>query len=125
MPASETLFASSTVASLSANLGSFPQTLAATDSWLFSPAEIATSPLFLASDPISTSLRLVSSLFVVILLIFGLSWFLQRRVGLGSSVFGKTLGVIPIDSRRFVYLMEILGRVYILGVTETQISLIS
>lgn len=96
----------------------------ATDSLLFSPADFATSPVFLVHDPLSTTIRLVSSLLLVLALIFAVSWLIQRKVGLGSSNFGKVLGIMPLDSKRFIYVVDILNRLLVLGVTEQQISLL-
>lgn len=72
-----------------------------------------------------TSLRILSSLFGVILLAFGVSWFIQKKVGLGGNVFGKVVGILPLDNRRMIYLVDVMGRVLILGVTESNINLLA
>ncbi len=82
-------------------------------------------PLFTDSDPFGTSLRILSSLFGVILLAFGVSWFIQKKVGFGGNVFGKVVGILPLDNKRMIYLVDIMGRVLILGVTETNINLLA
>jgi flagellar biogenesis protein FliO len=78
-----------------------------------------------ASDPFGTVLRIISSLIAVIILAFALSWILQKKGGFGSNVFGKVLGILPLDSKRCIYLVDIMGKVLILGVTESNISLLS
>lgn len=71
-----------------------------------------------------TSLRILSSLFAVILLAFGISWFIQKKAGIGGNVFGKILGILPLDNKRMIYLVDVMGKVLILGVTETNINLL-
>ncbi len=84
----------------------------------------ASMPLFPDSDPMSTSLRILSSLFAVILLAFGISWFIQKKAGIGGNVFGKILGILPLDNKRMIYLVDVMGKVLILGVTESNINLL-
>ncbi|HNX77178.1 MAG TPA: flagellar biosynthetic protein FliO [Candidatus Rifleibacterium sp.] len=91
---------------------------------LFLDTEPASMPIFPDSDPMGTSLRIISSLFGVILLAFGVSWFIQKKGGLGGNVFGKVVGILPLDNRRMIYIVDIMGRVLILGVTETNINLL-
>jgi len=101
-------------------------TFGATDAsqLLFGPEDLATSPLLLLHDPFSISVRLLTSLFLVICLILVLSWFLQKRSGLQQSVYGRVLGVLPLNPRGSVFLVDILGRVFALGVTDQQVSLL-
>lgn len=96
----------------------------ASDNLLFFPGEVATSPLFLVPDPFSTTVRIITSLAVVISLLFGISWFIQRRGGFNRSLFGRILGIVPLDGKRFIYLVDVLGRVLVLGVTEQNINLL-
>lgn len=97
----------------------------ATDSLLFLPAEAtATSPFLTAPDPLSTTLNIMTSLALVVALIFVVSWFFQKRHSLSGSACGRTLGVLPIDSRRFIYIVDVMGRVLVLGVTEHHISML-
>lgn len=37
---------------------------------------------------------------------------------------GRLLGIFPLDGRRHLYVVDILGKVLVLGVTEHQISLV-
>ncbi|HEY9069267.1 MAG TPA: flagellar biosynthetic protein FliO [Candidatus Ozemobacteraceae bacterium] len=99
----------------------------ATDSLLFLPneTETASSPFLTAPDPLSTSLSILTSLALVVALIFALSWLLQKRHALHGSLCGRTLGILPIDGRRFIYIVDVLGKVLILGVTEHHISLLA
>jgi flagellar biogenesis protein FliO len=76
------------------------------------------------SDPLSSTLRIVSSLFAVIILAFALSWFIQKKTGFGGNVFGKVLGVLPLDNRRMIYLVDVMGKVLILGVTDSNINML-
>lgn len=85
---------------------------------------VASSPYLPVSDPLNSTLRIVSSLFAVIILAFGLSWLIQKKTGFGSNVFGKVLGVLPLDNRRIIYLVDILGKVLILGVTDSNINML-
>ncbi|MBF0500771.1 MAG: FliO/MopB family protein [Candidatus Riflebacteria bacterium] len=96
----------------------------ATADLLFPPNEVATSPGAMLSDPFSIVLRLITSLAIVIGLVFALAWLLQKRGGLYRSVFGRTLGILPLDNRRFIYLVDVMGRILVLGVTEQQINLL-
>ncbi|HPW58853.1 MAG TPA: flagellar biosynthetic protein FliO [Candidatus Rifleibacterium sp.] len=91
---------------------------------LFLDLKPASMPLFPDSDPMGTSLRILSSLFAVILLAFGISWFIQKKAGIGGNVFGKILGILPLDNKRMIYLVDVMGKVLILGVTESNINLL-
>jgi len=95
------------------------------DELLLFPAVTASPPLFLTPDPLSTTLRILSSLAIVILLVFGLSWLIQRRGPLGSPSMGRLLGAFPLDARRHLYVVDILGKVLVLGITEHHISILS
>lgn len=90
-------------------------------------AETATSSTVtsaLSFDIFSSTLKMVTSLAIVIGLVMALSWFLQQRGGLNRSIFGRTLGILPLDNRRFLYLVDVMGRVLVLGVTEHSINLL-
>jgi flagellar biogenesis protein FliO len=91
---------------------------------LFLDTEPASMPVFPDTDPLGTSLRIISSLFGVIILAFGISWFIQKKGGLGGNVYGKVIGILPLDNRRMIYIVDIMGRVMILGVTEANINLL-
>lgn len=90
---------------------------------LFLEDTIASFPQF-PSDPFGASLRIISSLFAVILLAFAASWFIQKKAGFGGNAFGRILGVLPLDNRRMIYLVDVMGRVLILGVTDSNINLL-
>lgn len=96
---------------------------AATDS-IFLEERTATMPYFPDSDPAGTSLRILSSLFGVIIIAFAISWFIQKKVGIGSNIYGKVLGILPLDNKRLIYIVDIMGKVMILGVTDSNINLI-
>lgn len=114
------------VATSGDGLFSEPATLSAIASPtpLFLDLQPASMPLFPDSDPMGTSLRILSSLFAVILLAFGISWFIQKKAGIGGNVFGKILGILPLDNKRMIYLVDVMGKVLILGVTESNINLL-
>ncbi|MBP7635521.1 FliO/MopB family protein, partial [Candidatus Ozemobacteraceae bacterium] len=96
-----------------------------TDLPLF-PREEATasSPFLDAPDPITTTLSLLTSLALVVGMIFAVTWFLRKRHGLSGTACGRTLGILPIDGRRFIYIVDVMGRILVLGVTEHHISML-
>ncbi len=97
----------------------------ATDLPLFSPAgTTASSPLLNAPDPISTTFSILTSLALVVGMIFTVTWLLQKRHGLSGTACGRTLGILPIDGRRFIYIIDVMGRILVLGVTEHHISML-
>ncbi len=94
---------------------------------LFGPGETLaatnTAPIIIDS-PLETSLRIMTSLVFVILLVLAISWWFQRRSGLNRAAFGRTLGIMPLDNKHCLYLVEILGRVLVLGVTDQSINVL-
>ncbi|MFZ5951567.1 MAG: FliO/MopB family protein [Candidatus Rifleibacteriota bacterium] len=98
--------------------------LLASEPFLFDQPAVATLPFLIDSDPFGTSLRIVSALFAVIILALGLSWLIQRKGVLGGNVFGKVIGILPLDNRRFIYLVDVVGKILVLGVTENNINLL-
>ncbi len=101
-----------------------PPPTASADDLLFLPTGTAPLPAFPVPDPLSTTLRILTSLAVVIALVFGLSWFLQRRGPLGGPPIGRVLGILPLDGHRSVYVVDVLGRILVLGVAEQGVSLL-
>ncbi|NLI75868.1 MAG: hypothetical protein GX442_05425 [Candidatus Riflebacteria bacterium] len=101
-----------------------PPSPASADDLLFLPTGTAPLPAFPVPDPLSTTLRILTSLAVVIALVFGLSWFLQRRGPLGGPPIGRVLGILPLDGHRSVYVVDVLGRILLLGVAEQGVSLL-
>jgi flagellar protein FliO/FliZ len=85
---------------------------------------VASMPFLPNSDPFGTSLRVLSALFAVIIIALAISWFIQKKGGFGNNVFGKVIGVLPLDNRRVIYLVDVLGRVLVLGVTDSNINLL-
>lgn len=101
------------------------ETIQASEPFLPEQPMVATMPFLLpGSDPFATSLRVLSALFAVIIIALVLSWFIQKKGGFGSNVFGKVIGILPLDNRRFIYLVDVVGRVLVLGVTESNINLL-
>ena len=76
------------------------------------------------TDSFANILRVITSLFIIIAIAFALSWFLQKKGGFGKNIYGKVLGILPLDNKRFVYLVDIMGKILILGVTEQNINLL-
>jgi len=86
---------------------------------------VASAPFLPSTDPLSSTLRIISSLFAIIIIAFGLSWLIQKKAGFGGNVFGKVLGILPLDNRRLIYLVDVMGKVLILGVTDSNISMLA
>ncbi|HOT28058.1 MAG TPA: flagellar biosynthetic protein FliO [Candidatus Ozemobacteraceae bacterium] len=96
-----------------------------TDLPLFSRGETtAASPFLNDPDPVSTTLSILTSLALIVGMIVAVTWVLQKRHGLSGTACGRTLGILPIDGRRFIYIVDIMGRILVLGVTEHHISML-
>ncbi len=76
------------------------------------------------SKPFESMLTVFSTLILIIMLMLGISWFLQKKGFLNKSNYGKVLGIMPLDNKRLIYITDIMGKVYILGVTEYNINVI-
>jgi flagellar biogenesis protein FliO len=76
------------------------------------------------SKPFESMLSIFSTLIIVIMLMFGVSWLLQKKGFLSKSNYGKVLSILPLDNKRLIYIVDIMGKVYILGVTEYNVNLI-
>ncbi|MBF0547880.1 MAG: FliO/MopB family protein [Candidatus Riflebacteria bacterium] len=74
------------------------------------------------NDPLSISVNLFISFAMILAILFFISWYLQKKGGFKSSIYGKTIGVIPLDHKRFIYIVDILGKMMVLGVTDHQIN---
>ncbi len=96
----------------------------APDDLLFLPTGTATMPVFPVPDPLATTLRILTSLALVIAMVFGLSWFLQRRGPLGGPQIGRVLGMLPLDGHRSVYVVDVLGKVLLLGVADQGVTML-
>jgi flagellar protein FliO/FliZ len=86
---------------------------------------VASAPFLPMPDPMGSTLRIISSLFAIIIIAFGLSWLIQKKAGFGGNVFGKVLGILPLDNRRMIYLVDVMGKVLILGVTDSSINMLA
>lgn len=86
---------------------------------------VASMPFLTDTDPFGTSLRVISALFAVIILALILSWIIQRKGVFSGNVFGRVLGILPLDNRRFIYVVDVVGKILVLGVTESNINLLS
>ncbi|NLM16646.1 MAG: FliO/MopB family protein [Candidatus Riflebacteria bacterium] len=75
---------------------------------------------------LNLALNLFIGLFAVILLALGISYWLQKGKVFSGSGHGKVISVIPLNTKNcFLYITEVLGRVFILGVTDTNVNLIA
>ena len=82
-------------------------------------------PMGPISNPITTTLSVIASLIGLIIVALGLSWFIQKKSGFGSNDFGKTLGIIPLDGKHYLYIVDVMGRMLVLGVTDSNINLLT
>ena len=67
-------------------------------------------------------MSLVTSLFALIVAAVALSWFIQKKTGIAANNFGKVLGVVPLDNKRIIYIVDVMGKMLVLGVTENNIN---
>lgn len=86
--------------------------------------DIATSqaPILPVSNSLGSTLSLVTSLFALIVAAVALSWFIQKKTGIAANNFGKVLGVVPLDNKRIIYIVDVMGKMLVLGVTENNIN---
>lgn len=61
----------------------------------------------------------------VILVVWGLKWLQNKRVGRGTPDFIKTIGIFPLGPKQHLYMVKMLDRYMLLGVTESHINIIS
>ncbi len=73
-------------------------------------------------DNLSATFSMLTSLIAIIILALVASWFIQKKTGLASNNFGKVLGMVPIDNRRIIYIVDVMGKMLVLGVTEHNIN---
>ena len=74
-------------------------------------------------------MRMAFSLFVVVAVIF-IGYFLIKRLGVRGMKFGKevpmaVLSYLPIGPKKYIYLVHVVDRVLVLGVTGEQITLLT
>jgi flagellar biogenesis protein FliO len=77
------------------------------------------------TNGMSGTFSLIISLFGIIVLALAASWFIQKKTGFGSNNFGKILGIVPLDSKRLIYIVDIMGKMLVLGVTESNINFLT
>ncbi len=73
-------------------------------------------------------IRMVFSLFVVAAFIF-IGHFLIKKLGMRGMKFGKempmdVLSYLPIGPKKYIYLVHVVGCIFVLGVTDEQITLL-
>ncbi|GBD94262.1 putative bifunctional flagellar biosynthesis protein FliO/FliP [bacterium BMS3Abin05] len=63
---------------------------------------------------------------LVVMLIYGTIWFLNkfiyRRGGNSSQSYVEVIGTTLLSPKKFIYIVKVLDRVLVLGVTDSQIS---
>ena len=91
------------------------------------PEKTPTNPNKLPSQTngMSATFSLIISLFGIIVLALAASWFIQKKTGFGSNNFGKVLGIVPLDSKRLIYVVDVMGKMLVLGVTENNINFLT
>ena len=85
----------------------------------------STSRLFPETSNLSATFSLIISLFGIIVLALAASWFIQKKTGLGANNFGKVLGIVPLDNKRLIYIVDVMGKMLVLGVTESNITFLT
>ena len=77
------------------------------------------------NDIPSSTASLITSLLGLIIIALVASWFIQKKSGFTANNFGKTLGIVPLDNKRLIYVVDIMGKVLVLGVTEYNINFLT
>ena len=78
-----------------------------------------------STNGLSSTFSLIISLLGIIVLALATSWFIQKKTGLGSNNFGTVLGIVPLDNKRLIYIVDVMGKMLVLGVTETNINFLT
>ncbi|MBQ3642976.1 MAG: flagellar biosynthetic protein FliO [Candidatus Riflebacteria bacterium] len=84
-----------------------------------------TLPLTSTTSSLSATFSLIVSLLGIIILALAASWFIQKKTGIISNDFGKVLGVVPLDNKRLIYVVDVMGKMIVLGVTESNINFLT
>lgn len=82
-------------------------------------------PLTPTTNSLSATFSLIISLLGIIILALAASWFIQKKTGIISNNFGKVLGVVPLDNKRLIYVVDVMGKMLVLGVTESNINFLT
>lgn len=85
----------------------------------------STSRMLPETSGISATFSLIISLLGIIVLALAASWFIQKKTGIGSNNFGKVLGIVPLDNKRLIYIVDVMGKMLVLGVTESNINFLT
>lgn len=85
----------------------------------------STSRMLPDTSGISATFSLIISLLGIIVLALAASWFIQKKTGIGSNNFGKVLGIVPLDNKRLIYIVDVMGKMLVLGVTESNINFLT
>lgn len=71
---------------------------------------------------VTQALSYFSYIIAIIAVTFVASYILQKKGFIRRNAYGKVLGILPLDTKRMIYITEIVGKYYILGVTEQSIN---
>lgn len=85
----------------------------------------STSRILQETGGLSATFSLIISLLGIIILALAASWFIQKKTGLGANNFGKVLGIVPLDNKRLIYIVDVMGKMLVLGVTESNINFLT
>ena len=78
-----------------------------------------------AANSFTATFSLFTSLIGIIILALAASWYIQKKTGLTANNFGKVLGIVPLDTKRFIYIVDVMGKMLVLGVTEQNITFLT
>jgi flagellar biogenesis protein FliO len=99
-------------------------TATSTPLWEGTIPKTEVNPYMEESKPFEHMLSIFSTLILIIMLMFGISWLLQKKGFLSKNNYGKVLSILPLDNKRLIYIVDIMGKIYLLGVTEYNVNLI-
>ena len=85
----------------------------------------STSRILSETAGLSATFSLIISLLGIIILALAASWFIQKKTGLGANNFGKVIGIVPLDNKRLIYIVDVMGKMLVLGVTESNINFLT
>lgn len=85
----------------------------------------STARMLSETSGLSATFSLIISLLGIIILALAASWFIQKKTGIGANNFGKVLGIVPLDNKRLIYIVDVMGKMLVLGVTESNISFLT
>lgn len=76
----------------------------------------------ISASPFSQAFSYLTYIALLIIIMFITSYILQKKGLIKRNAYGKVISIIPLDTKRIIYITEIIGKYYILGVTEHSIN---